>query len=105
MIEQKKNNKIIVGYGAAAKGNTLLNFCNIKSDMIDFVCDASISKQNQYLPGSHIKVMHPDILLKKKIDYILILPWNIKDEILKDYSFLKDKGVIFFTAINGIKFL
>ena len=105
LIEQKKNNKIIVGYGAAAKGNTLLNFCNIKSDMIDFVCDASISKQNQYLPGSHIKVMHPDILLKKKIDYILILPWNIKDEILKDYSFLKDKGVIFFTAINGIKFL
>ena len=105
LIEQKNNNKIIVGYGAAAKGNTLLNFCNIKSDMIDFVCDASISKQNQYLPGSHIKVMHPDILLKKKIDYILILPWNIKDEILKDYSFLKDKGVIFFTAINGIKFL
>ena len=105
LIEQKNNNKIIVGYGAAAKGNTLLNFCNIKSDMIDFVCDASISKQNQYLPGSHIKVMHPDILLKKKIDYILILPWNIKDEILKDYSFLRDKGVIFFTAINGIKFL
>ena len=105
LIKKKKNNKIIVGYGAAAKGNTLLNFCNIKSDMIDFVCDASISKQNQYLPGSHIKVMHPDILLKKKIDYILILPWNIKDEILKDYSFLKDKGVIFFTAINGIKFL
>ena len=105
LIEQKKNNKIIVGYGAAAKGNTLLNFCNIKSDMIDFVCDASISKQNQYLPGSHIKVMHPDVLFKKKIDYILILPWNIKDEILKDYSFLKDKGVIFFTAINGIKFL
>ena len=105
LIEQKNKNKIIVGYGAAAKGNTLLNFCDIKNDMIDFVCDASISKQNQYLPGSHIEIKSPDMLLKKKIDYILILPWNIKDEILKDYSSLKNKGIIFFTANNGIKFL
>ena len=105
LIEQKNKNKVIVGYGAAAKGNTLLNFCEIKNDMIDFVCDASLSKQNQYLPGSHIEIMSPDVLFKKKIDYILILPWNIKDEILKDYSSLKNKGVIFFTAINGIKFL
>tara|TARA_B100000787_G_C16196897_1_gene301570 strand:- start:131 stop:1354 length:1224 start_codon:yes stop_codon:yes gene_type:complete len=105
LIEQKNKNKIIVGYGAAAKGNTLLNFCDIKNDMIDFVCDASLSKQNQYLPGSHIEIMSPNVLFKKKIDYIFILPWNIKDEILKDYGSLKNKGVIFFTVINGIKFL
>ena len=73
--------------------------------MIDFVCDASLSKQNQYLPGSHIEIMSPNVLFKKKIDYIFILPWNIKDEILKDYGSLKNKGVIFFTVINGIKFL
>ena len=72
--------------------------------MIDFVCDASPSKQNQYLPGSHIEVKDPDAMFRKKIDYVLILPWNIKDEILEDYKSLKNKGVIFFTAINGIKF-
>lgn len=101
----KKNNKTIVGYGAAAKGNTLLNFCEINDDLIDFVCDASPSKQNKYLPGSHIEVLSPENLFKKDIDYILILPWNIKDEILNDYKQLKDKGTIFFTAINGINFL
>ncbi len=101
----KKENKIIVAYGAAAKGNTLLNFCNVKNDMIDFVCDASEAKQNKFLPGSHIKILNPSFLYKKKVDYVLILPWNIKEEILNNFSSLKDRGVIFFTAINGIEML
>ncbi len=99
----KKENKTIAAYGAAAKGNTLLNFCKIKRGIIDFVCDASIAKQNKYLPGSHIKILKPDALYENKVDYVLILPWNIKDEILNNFSSLRDKGVIFFTAINGIK--
>ena len=99
----KSKNKIISAYGAAAKGNTLLNFCNIKNDTIDFVFDASESKQNKYLPGSHIKILNPRSLLKKKVDYLLILPWNIKNEIMNSYKSLKNKGVIFFTAMNGIK--
>ena len=95
----------MVAYGAAAKGNTLLNYCNINSELIDYVCDASVSKQNKFLPGSHIEIKHPDCLDKHNIDYFFILPWNIKNEILKKYSYLKKKGVIFFTAINGIQFL
>ena len=74
-------------------------------DMIDFVCDASEAKQNKFLPGSHIKILNPSFLYKKKVDYVLILPWNIKEEILNNFSSLKDRGVIFFTAINGIEML
>ncbi len=103
--ELKKNNKKVVAYGAAAKGNTLLNYCNINSELIDYVCDASVSKQNKFLPGSHIEIKNPDCLDEDNIDYFFILPWNIKNEILKKYSYLKKKGVIFFTAINGIQFL
>ena len=103
--EKKKQNKIVVGYGAAAKGNTLLNYCGVTKDLIKFVCDAAESKQNKFLPGSHIEIKKPNNLYEKKIDYILILPWNIKDEIIKEHNSLSKKGVIFFTAINGIKFL
>ena len=103
--EKKRQNKIVVGYGAAAKGNTLLNYCGINKDLIKFVCDAAKSKQNKYLPGSHIQIKEPIKLYEKKIDYILILPWNIKDEIIKQHNSLSKKGVIYFTAINGIKFL
>ena len=103
--EQKKQNKIVVGYGAAAKGNTLLNYCGVTKDLIKFVCDAAESKQNKFLPGSHIEIKKPNNLYEKKIDYILILPWNIKEEIIKQHNSLSEKGVIFFTAINGIKFL
>ena len=103
--EKKKQNKVVVGYGAAAKGNTLLNYCGVDKNLIKFVCDAAKSKQNKFLPGSHIEIKKPDDLYKNKIDYILILPWNIKDEIMNQHNSLNDKGVVFFTAINGIKFL
>ena len=103
--EKKKQNKVVVGYGAAAKGNTLLNYCGINKNLIKFVCDAAKSKQNKFLPGSHIEIKKPEDLYKNKIDYILILPWNIKDEIMNQHNSLNDKGVVFFTAINGIKFL
>lgn len=101
--EKKNNNKKVIAYGAAAKGNTLLNFCNIKSDLIEFVCDISDSKQNKFLPKSLIPIKKPNIINKIDIDYILILPWNIKKEIIKQLSNIK-KNFKFFTAINGLKF-
>jgi len=103
--EKKLKNKIVVAYGAAAKGNTLLNYCKIKNDLIKFVCDASKSKQNKFLPGSKIPIVHPKKLLNTKIDFLLILPWNLKNEIIKQNFFLKKRGIKFFTANNGIKII
>ena len=73
-------NKKVVGYGAAAKGNTLLNYSGVTSDLIEYVVDAAESKQNKYLPGSNIPVLPVEHLLKDLPDYIVIFPWNIKDE-------------------------
>lgn len=99
----KKKGKKIIAYGAAAKGNTLLNFSNIKSNYIDYVCDAALSKQGKFMPGSKIPIVDPSILDSDRFDYIFILPWNIKDEILEKYDYLKKKGVKFFTAIPELK--
>ena len=99
----KNENKTVVAYGAAAKGNTFLNYCNIDNSLIKYVCDAAKSKQNKYMPGNHLEIKGPNYLKKDKFDYLLILPWNLKNEILNKYAYLKKKGVIFFTAINGIK--
>lgn len=82
LINQKKLGKTIAGYGAAAKGNTLLNYSGIKKDLIDFVCDAAIAKQNKFMPGSHIPIMSPDFLMSHQPDWIIIFPWNISSEIL-----------------------
>ena len=86
----KQNGKKIVCYGAAAKGNTLLNFCKINKDCIDYVVDNNPHKQGLYLPGSHIPIKNPEEIMKTKPDFILILPWNIKEEIMKDISFIHD---------------
>ena len=81
LLDCKEKNLFVCAYGAAAKGNTLLNFCGIKDDLISFVCDAAEAKQNKFLPGSKIPIVHPDTL-KKKIDFVLILPWNTADEVI-----------------------
>ena len=99
----KNENKTVVAYGAAAKGNTFLNYCDIDNSLIKYVCDAAKSKQKKFMPGNHLEIKNPKYLEKDKFDYLLILPWNIKDEILSKYSHLKKRGVIFFTAINGIE--
>ena len=100
LLDCKEKNLFVCAYGAAAKGNTLLNFCGIKDDLISFVCDAAESKQNKFLPGSKIPIVHPDTLKKeKKIDYVLILPWNISDEVIAQLDFLKSKGTKFVKAI------
>jgi SAM-dependent methyltransferase len=100
LIEQKRKGKKIIGYGAASKGNTLINYCGIKGvDLINFVVDASPYKQNKYLPGSHIPVLDESLVRKIKPDYIIILPWNLKIEISNQLDYIRDWGGKFVTYI------
>src|SRR5207253_3353592 len=82
LLEQKQSGKKVAAYGAAAKGNTLLNYCGVKNDMIEFVADANPHKQNKYMPASHIPVVDEVQIKNNKPDYVIILPWNLKDEII-----------------------
>ena len=81
LIQQKKAGKTIAAYGAAAKGNTLLNYAGVKPDLLPFVCDAAAAKQNKYLPGGHIPILNPAAIVNEKPDFVLILPWNIAEEV------------------------
>ncbi|QKM64044.1 SAM-dependent methyltransferase [Polynucleobacter tropicus] len=105
LIEQKRKNVKVVAYGAAAKGCTLLNYAGVKPDLLPIVFDASISKQNKYLPGSHIPIKAPGELRDMAVDLILILPWNIKEEVIDQLSFVADKGAKFVVAVPEIKIL
>jgi SAM-dependent methyltransferase len=92
LIAQKREGKRIAAYGAPAKGNTLLNYCGIRTDLIDFTADLSPHKQGRYLPGSHVPVLAPEAIAEAKPDLVLILPWNLKDEIMEQLSFVRDWG-------------
>ena len=105
LLSAKANGKVVCGYGAAAKGNTLLNYSGIRSDLIPFIFDASPSKQNKFMPGSHIPILSPKDINKIKPDYILILPWNIKDEVMEQLNFTKKWGAKFVTAIPKFSIL
>lgn len=103
LIEKKNAGKTIGAYGAAAKGNTLFNYCGIKKDLIPFVADASPHKQGKYLPGSHIPVVHTDIIHQYRPAFVLILPWNLRDEITDQLGFIREWGGRFVTAIPGLE--
>ncbi|MFC1856963.1 methyltransferase domain-containing protein [Thermodesulfobacteriota bacterium] len=103
LMQQKRAGRKVVAYGAAAKGNTLLNYCGIKKDLISFVVDASPHKQGKYLPGSHIPVVPEDLIKSERPDYILILPWNIKDELIEQLSYIRKWGGQFVAAIPEIE--
>ncbi|MCH8524774.1 MAG: class I SAM-dependent methyltransferase [Balneolales bacterium] len=105
LIEQKREGKSVAAYGAAAKGNTLLNYAGIKPDLLPFVCDASVAKQGKFMPGSHIPILHPNQIETAKLDFILILPWNIADEVQLQYSSLRDKCLKFITAVPSLRIL
>jgi len=92
LIEQKRKGKKVAAYGAAAKGNTLLNYCGIKNDLVEFVVDANPNKQDKWLPASHIPVVNEDHLKATKPDYVMILPWNLKDEITAQLSYIRQWG-------------
>ncbi|MFV1851403.1 MAG: methyltransferase domain-containing protein [Thalassospira sp.] len=98
----KAGGKTVAAYGAAAKGNTLLNYCAINSDLIDFVVDANPHKQNTLLPGSRIPVHAPEKLKEAKPDYVLILPWNLKNEIMKDVDYVHQWGGQFVVAVPEV---
>lgn len=103
LLQARKDGKRIAAYGAAAKGNTFLNYCGLKSDLIDFVVDASPHKQGRFLPGSHIPVTSEEKLRTEKPDYIVILPWNLRQEISSQLSYVKEWGGKFIVAIPRIE--
>lgn len=103
LIEQKKLGKKVIGYGAAAKGNTLLNYAGVKNDLVPFICDAAAAKQGKYAPGSRIPIFPPSKLLSDFWDYIIIFPWNIAGEIMQENRELMSKGTKFVTVVPKIK--
>ena len=105
LIEQKVHGKTVVAYGAAAKGSTLLNYAGIKPDLLHAVCDAAPAKQGKFLPGSHIPILHPKYCIETAPDYVLILPWNIAEEVILQNAVLKKCGTKFVTAVPCISIL
>jgi hypothetical protein len=103
LIDAKKQNKKVAAYGAAAKGNTLLNYAGVKSDLISFVVDRNTAKQGKYLPGSRIEITNEDRLRSEKPDYILILPWNLKSEVREQLKYVQQWGAKFVTAIPRLE--
>ncbi|MFA5234905.1 MAG: class I SAM-dependent methyltransferase [Sulfurimonas sp.] len=105
LLEAKKENKKVVAYGAAAKGNTLLNYAGVKNDLIEFVVDKSPHKQCKYLPASHIPIVSEQKISELKPEYVLILPWNIKDEVIEQLSYIKEWNGKFVVAVPELKVL
>jgi len=103
LIEQKRLGKKVAAYGAAAKGNTILNYGGVKPDLLSFVCDAAPSKQNKFMPGSHIPILPPAALLAAKPDFVLILPWNIAKEVEKQMAAVREWGGRFVVAVPEIR--
>jgi SAM-dependent methyltransferase len=105
LLEQKRAGKKVAAYGAAAKGNTLLNFAGIKPDLLPFVCDAAPAKQGKFLPGSHISICSPEILENASLNFLVILPWNIATEVRKQNDHLHSRGAKFVVAVPELKTL
>lgn len=103
LIEAKNDGKTVAGYGAAAKGNTLLNFAGTKKDLLQFVVDASPHKQNKFLPGVHIPVYNEAKIKLEKPDYIVVLPWNLKEEIGRQLAYIRDWGGKFVVAVPALE--
>ena len=103
LLRSKKQNKVVIAYGAAAKGNTLLNYSGVDKDLIDFVVDKSKIKKGKYLPGSHIPVLSEDFIKKVKPDFVIIFPWNIKKEIFEQLRYIRKWKGRFVTFIPKMK--
>jgi hypothetical protein len=103
LIDQKRSGKSVAAYGAAAKGNTLLNYGGVKPDLLPLVCDAALAKQGKYMPGSHIPILPPSALEQKRPDFLLILPWNIAAEVKQQNRSLATAGTKFVTAVPSLE--
>ncbi len=103
LIAARRENKKVCGYGAAAKGNTLLNYAGVRHDLIDVVADRNPHKQGKFLPGSRIPVVSPEKMMELHPDYVLILPWNLKEEVMTQLKGIRDWGGRFVTAVPSLK--
>lgn len=103
LVEQKRAGKKVAAYGAAAKGNTLLNYAGVKPDLLAFVCDAAPSKQGKYLPGSHIPVFAPELLKTERPDIVVILPWNIASEVMSHTAYIREWGGQYAIAVPALE--
>ncbi len=103
LIEQKRAGKKVAAYGAAAKGNTLLNYGGVKPDLLSLVCDAAAYKQGKYLPGSRIPILAPDALREARPDFVVIFPWNIAAEVMQQTAYIRSWGGQFVTAVPALQ--
>lgn len=103
LIEQKRAGKKVAAYGAAAKGNTLLNYAGVKPDLLPYVCDVAESKQGKFMPGSHIPIVHPSVMDERRPDVVLILPWNLAAEVKGQLRSLAAGGAKFVTAVPALE--
>lgn len=104
-IQAKREGKVLVGYGAPAKGNTLLNYCGIRNDFLDYTVDRSPHKQGLFLPGTHIAVYPPEKIQETQPDYVVILPWNLKTEIMEQMAYIRNWGGQFVTLIPQVEII
>jgi C-methyltransferase C-terminal domain/Putative zinc binding domain/Methyltransferase domain len=105
LIQCRREGKRVAGYGAPGKGNTLLNYCGIRTDLLGFTVDRNPYKQGQFLPGTHIAIRHPEALEEARPDFILILPWNLKQEIVAQLSYTREWGARCVVPIPGVEVL
>jgi 2-polyprenyl-3-methyl-5-hydroxy-6-metoxy-1,4-benzoquinol methylase len=103
LIQAKRSGKKIAGYGAPGKGNTLLNYCAIRSDFLDYTVDRNPYKHGRFLPGTHVPIFSPERIRETRPDYLLILPWNLKDEIIKQNAFIREWGGKFVVPIPEVR--
>ncbi len=103
LLDAKRDGRSVAGYGAAAKGNTLLNYAGVRPDLLPYICDAARSKQGKLMPGSHIPILPPETLEDRRPDYVLILPWNIADEVKRQLAGLAAQGTRFVTAVPEVR--
>ncbi len=105
LLDAKRDGKTVAGYGAAAKGNTLMNYAGVRPDVLPFVCDAAPSKIGKFMPASHIPILAPSALFEQRPDYVVILPWNIAAEVMAQNKELADKGTKFVVAVPELRIL
>jgi hypothetical protein len=103
LIAAKRAGKRVAGYGAPGKGNTLLNYCGIRTDFIDYTVDRNPYKHGKYLPGTHIPIYPPERIPETRPDYVLILPWNFRDEIVRQMAFIREWGGRFVVPIPEVR--
>ena len=103
LIAAKREGKSVVGYGAPGKGNTLLNYCGIRSDFIDYTVDRNTYKHDKFLPGTHIPIFPPERIRETRPDYVLILPWNLKEEIIEQMAYIREWGGQFVVPIPRVE--